>query len=137
MKVTVDGREVERLEKSIGRAAGAAEKDAQAIVAKGALNIKKDAQRVARSFRRAPLYWSTINYDVRSRSGVIAADIGPDKTKRVGGGPHRTPGNLGGLLEYGSVNNPPHPHLRPAAARELPRFEKALRDAASRALEER
>lgn len=129
MKVKIDGHEVEALDRVIKRAAGAAYKDAQAVVTRGALNIKRDAARRISGLRHARAYPRAISYDAVRLAAGPAADIGPDK--------HRTQGPLGNLLEYGSANNPPHPHMRPAAAAELPKFERALGALARQAMEGR
>jgi hypothetical protein len=130
VKITVDGREVENFERRLGKvAAGVVLRDARAVVEKGALNIKKDAAQRIRGLAHARAYPFSITYDVYSGLTGPVAEIGPDKTKRQGA--------LGNILEYGTVNNPPHPHMRPAADRELPRFEKALQDLATRLLEDR
>jgi hypothetical protein len=93
---------------------------------KGALNIKKDAQRRIRGLAHARAYPNSITYDVHDGLRGPFAEIGPDKEKRQGA--------LGNLLEYGSVNNPPHPHVRPAADREEPRFAKAVQELVERQL---
>lgn len=98
-----------------------------AIVKKGAQNIKDEAVRTASGMAHAPLYPRSISYDVSvSGRGNVEAEIGPDKD--------RPQGALGNLLEYGSVNNPPHAHMGPALDREGPGFEKAIETAAGEAL---
>jgi hypothetical protein len=130
MKITVDGREVEDFQKTLAKvASGPVLKDITAVVAKGALNIKRDAAKRAGGMAHAPAYPRSITYDLRAGWTGPYADIGPDKQKRQGA--------LGNVLEYGTVNNPPHPHLRPAADAEQPRFEKAIEDLVARPLEGR
>lgn len=96
------------------------------VTAKGALNVKKDWQRRWSGIAHAPTIPYTITYDSHETATGGWAEIGPDKSKQVGGGPHRTPGNLGTLLEYGSANNAPIPGGLPALQAEQPRFERAL-----------
>jgi len=82
---------------------------AKKIVGKGSLQIKREAQRIikAASKRRyLPHYPRSITYDVKAAGAVVSSEIGPDASKLQGG--------LGGLLENGSVNNSPIPHLNPA-----------------------
>jgi len=83
--------------------------DAKKIVGKGAMQVKKEAQRIIRErSKRGYLkhYPKAISYDVEASGAVVSAEIGP-KTDRLQGG-------LGRLIENGSVNNAPIPHLSPA-----------------------
>lgn len=86
---------------------------AAAVVAKAAVNVKQEARRnaTASSGSHAKKYPATIGYDVVD--GGLGAEIGP---KRQG------QGNLGPILENGSVNNPPHRDLGRALDAEEPRF---------------
>ena len=118
--MTFDGREVEGLKETLAKAAAGLGKDVEQVVARGALNIKKDAAKRIGGLAHARAYPRSITYDMRPGLKGPSAEIGPDKSRRQGA--------LGNLLEYGSVNNPPRPHMRPAAEAELPRFERALED---------
>lgn len=108
------------------------QREALAIVERGALNIKKQWADNARasSGRYAPAYPSSISYDLMSVgaavAGVLSAEIGPDKARRQGA--------LGNLLEFGSVNNPPHDDGGRALRQEGPGFEKALGEVTLKAL---
>jgi hypothetical protein len=104
------------------------------VVQKGALNIKTDARHRSSGIRHAPMYPYTITYDTTARGGLVQAEIGPDPTKQVGGGPFRTPGNLGAILEYGAPKSAPIPHLGPALDTERPKFERELEAVALRSL---
>lgn len=104
-----------------------------------AFGIKKAAAAAASGIAHAPLYPYTITYDTTDH-GVgkgVSAEIGPDKDKQVGGGPHRTPGNLGHILEYGLPGTPPQAHLGPALDRWSPDFVTGLEKAAADALDGR
>jgi hypothetical protein len=96
-----------------------APQEAKAVVSKTALEIKNQARsNIAASGRGAGYkkhYPSTIAYDLFDNG--MTAEIGPEKKGQ---------GNLGNLLEYGSVNNAPLPHLGPALDNETPRFEDEL-----------
>lgn len=103
--------------------------DVTAVVKKGAVNVKAgwraNAIRTAGDHARAYPY--SITFDEPVRDGrTVSAEIGPDKAKRQGA--------LGNLLEYGSANNPPHNDGKNAADDEAPRFERALGQAALKAL---
>ncbi|WP_327378010.1 hypothetical protein OG393_31035 [Streptomyces sp. NBC_01216] len=79
-----------------------AQAQVQAVVERGALNVKNGwrGNAWASAGRHARLYPSSISYDMRPHPGGAAAEIGPDKS--------RPQGPLGNLLEFGSSKNPPH-----------------------------
>lgn len=124
--LTFNTDEVAAVADILAHAPDVAAEEIRAVVARGALQIKLDAQRRISGLRHAPAYPRSISYDTHVTRGAVWAEIGPDKTRRQG--------PLGNLLEYGSVKNPPHPHMRPAAEAEAPRFEKALEALAVKAL---
>jgi hypothetical protein len=93
--------------------------DGKKIVGQGCLNIKKDAQRIIRANSPRgylPHYPRAIGYDVTAHAADIVGEVGPDAGKLQGG--------LGRIIEYGTVNNAPIPHLSPSLDAELPRFER-------------
>lgn len=141
MKVHIEnltGRSgLEGLAADLGEASQASPAEVRKVVAKGALNIRTDARQRASGIRHAPTYPFTITYDSHPTPGGAYANIGPDKSKEVGGGPHRTPGDLGVFFEYGGPHNAPRPHLGPALEAERPRFERSLADLEVRLLERR
>jgi hypothetical protein len=94
--------------------------EVRGVVAKGALNIKKDVRRAWANLRHAPALPRSVGYDVKVRGLTVTAEVGPDKSKRQGA--------LGVFLEYGSVHNAPRPALAPAADAEEPRLASALED---------
>jgi hypothetical protein len=98
----------------------------RAVVAKGALNIKKDWQDGWKGLAHAPRLPFAISYDTAELVGGASAVIGPDKTK--------TQGALGNLLEFGSANSGPHPAGQAALDREEPRFLAALEQIAGEVL---
>jgi len=126
MGIEFDTHEITVLADAITKASRVAPADAAKVVFVGALNIKKDAaQRIRGHKRLKKLPWS-IDFDTyRSLKGP-AAEIGPNHAKGQGA--------LGNIAEYGTVNNPPIPFMRPAADAEQPLFEKAMEDLAVKAL---
>lgn len=110
----------------IDEGARSAVKEVRQVVSRGGLNIKRDAAKAISGLAHAPAYPRSITYDLSQTGDEIAADIGPDKQRRQGA--------LGNVLEYGTLKNPPHPHMLPAADRELPKFGKALEVLAARLL---
>jgi hypothetical protein len=134
----IEGRSgLDGLAADLDRAAQASPAEVRKVVAKGALNIKTDARKRASGIAHAPTYPYTITYDTVATPSGATAEIGPDKDKQVGGGPHRTPGNLAVFLEFGGPHNAPQPHLGPALETERPKFERALSDLEVRLLEGR
>jgi hypothetical protein len=127
--------ELRKLVADFEAAAQIAPVEARKVVAKGAFNIKKDAQGRVAGIAHAPLYGRTITYDSHETPAGGWAEIGPDKEKQVGGGKHHTPGNLGHLFEFGGPRNAPIPHMAPAARAEEPKFAKAMEDLAIRLAE--
>jgi hypothetical protein len=91
--------------------------EAKKVCGQGSLNIKRDAKRAIRAathYGYLPHYPKSITYEVTDSGTVVRSEIGPDAAKRQGG--------LGRLLELGSQNNAPIPHLIPALDREEPKF---------------
>jgi len=127
MSLRVDHHDLDRWTLRLGEAVSAAPDEAAKVVEKGALNIKKGAQARVSGLRHAPAYPRSITYDMGWDLRGPVAEIGPDKTKRQGA--------LGNILEYGTVNNAPIPHIKPATDEELPRYERAMEDLAARLLE--
>ncbi len=118
---------------ALHRAAERAPAEARAVVSKGALNIKDDWretwQRELAGGHAQRLHYS-VGYDVSSGGGDdIIAVIGPDADK------DRLQGPLGGIIEFGSVNNAPIPAGGPALLKESPRFEDQLGDLGERLLD--
>lgn len=100
-------------------------------VKRGAYNIKKDAfwrvqSVIAGGAGYAREYPYSITYDISSSPTRVVAEIGPDKDKPQGA--------LGNLIEFGSSNNPPYPHLYPAAETEQPKTELQVTRAALKAM---
>lgn len=109
-----DFSELDRWTADLRAAPAVTRAQARAVVAKGSLNIKTEARRNAPGGSHAPYYASSISFDVTETPIEIMGEVGPAQGRRQWG--------LGNLLEYGSVNNPPHPHLEPALDHEAPRF---------------
>lgn len=112
-----------RLAHDLSEAPRKAQRDALAVVEHAAVNVKKGWADNARqsSGHHAPMYPNSISYDISlgaALAGRVEAEVGPDKTKRQGA--------LGNLLEFGSVNSPPHNDGGRALREEAPKFEAAL-----------
>ncbi|MFJ6616675.1 hypothetical protein ACIQOW_03700 [Kitasatospora sp. NPDC091335] len=119
--MTADVSGLEALADYLARAGAEMDRKTRQVLAKGALNIKRDwaANARASSGRYAPHYPRSISYDPPTvgPAGAFVV-IGPDKGA--------TQGALGNLLEYGSSKNPPHNDGGRALAAEEPRFLAAI-----------
>lgn len=118
------------LERDLHKAAMEAVPAAKKIVGKGSLNIKKNAQRIIRGASHRgylPHYPRSIGYTVKASGTVVSSEIGPESAKLQGG--------LGRLLEYGSRNNAPIPHLNPALDAEEGPFFRYMEDLGEKLLE--
>lgn len=125
-RIGFDGSELAYIATSIDKASAVAAAETAKVVAKGALNIKDGARRRVAGLRHARRYPNSIDYDLYVTGRGAIADVGANKNKPQGA--------LGNLLEYGSVKNAPIPHIAPAAAEEMPRFEAAMDALAVKAL---
>jgi hypothetical protein len=108
---------LKELAADLNKAAETVVEQAKRIVGRGSLNVKKDAQRIVRGASTRgylPHYPRSISYDVTASGDTVTGEIGPDRAKLQGG--------LGRIIEYGTVNNAPIPHLSPALDAELPRL---------------
>jgi hypothetical protein len=127
----IDLSQVTRLAEDLEHAPARCVAAVTPVIKRGAYNIKRDAfwriqAVVSGGAGYARQYPYSITYDVHVAPTRVAAEIGPDKDKPQGA--------LGNLLEYGSANNPPYPHLTPAFNTEVKRAEVALSRAALKAI---
>jgi hypothetical protein len=127
VSISIEHGDLDRWALKLGETLSKAPREAAKVVERGALQIKNGARRRAGGLAHAPAYPASISYDSWMGLSGPAAEIGPDKGRRQG--------SLGNLIEYGSVNNAPIPHIAPAADEELPRFEKAMEDLAEKLLQ--
>lgn len=111
----------------LASAAANAPGEAEKVVKRGALNVKRDAVKRVTGLAHLPHYPRSIGYDVDRQGAVTEAIVGPDTDKRQG--------SLGHLVELGSPTSAPHPHMYPAADAEEPRFTKAMEDLAVELIE--
>jgi hypothetical protein len=111
---------LEALIAELARAGAEADRQAQQVVSRGALNIKRDwaANARASSGRYAPHYPGAIGYDLLTTPAGTSAVIGPDKDRRQG--------PLGNILEFGTSRQGGHNDGGRALAVEEPRFLAAV-----------
>jgi hypothetical protein len=120
------------LQADLRKAAKEAVPAAKKIVGKGSLSIKQTAKRIIREASHhgyLPHYPRAISYDVKASGTVVSSEIGP-KTEKLQGG-------LGRILEEGTVNNAPIPHLAPALDAEEHVFYGYMEDLGEQLLEGR
>lgn len=118
--------EVTVLADAITKASAPKRADVEAVVFKGALNIKKDAQRRISGHKRWRRLKYAIDFDTFYSLKGPAAEIGPNHAKPQG--------NLGHVPEYGTPTSPPIRYMAPAADAEEPKFAKAMEALAVKAL---
>jgi hypothetical protein len=98
------------LARDMNTAANTAVAGTYKVVEVGATKVKKESRKIAAGIgKHVPKYPSTITYDIAFVFGGVEAQIGPEK---------RGQGNLGTILQNGSVNSGPHDHLNGPAERE-------------------
>jgi hypothetical protein len=103
---------------SLDKATSRLDPEVMLVLAKAGLNIKTGAVRRVSGHAHLPAYPHAISYDVTHGFGGPSVDVGPDKG--------RGQGALGNLVEFGSVNNAPIPHLAPELDIEAAKTEVAL-----------
>jgi HK97 gp10 family phage protein len=109
--------DLDDLTRDLNAAADKTYEETRKVLSKGALNIKTDWREKARTYQKAPRLFRSITYTLDGLTAEIGPVIGHS-------------GSLGGIYEYGTVNNAPQPAGAPALKAETPRFEKALGDMA-------
>jgi hypothetical protein len=123
---------LEELDEDLQRAIADAIPAAKKIAGKGALKVKKRAREIIKAnspHGYLPHYPYSISYDVTAHGPVVTAEIGP-KTEKLQGG-------LGRIIEEGTVNNSPIPHLSPALDEEENTFYGYMEDLGESLLEGR
>ena len=100
--------------------------EAEKVISKGSLNVKNEARDLISGRAHLPHYPQSITYDIDRDAVSVTGTIGPDKDLLQG--------PLGTIIENGSVNNAPIPHLNPALDNEEPRTVNAAEDLGERLL---
>jgi hypothetical protein len=100
------------------KAADTAVEQTKKVVGAGCNNIKKDAKKRVAGYAHLPHYPRSISYEVTADGTTVVGVVGPDRSKLQGG--------LGRVIELGTVNNAPIPHLAPALELEFPTFERYI-----------
>ena len=122
MSFYVDASEALVVADALGKIAGSAVKDVDAIVKKGAQNIKEEMARDVRGSSHFKGMAGSISYDSDYRLGQPAYEIGPDKS--------RPGGSLGNIYYFGTSRGGGTGDLEKPLRSEGPRLESALADLA-------
>lgn len=125
MSVTVDASQVHALAVDLRKVPAKVHPQVKAVVAKGALNVKKGMREEASGHRFLQHFPYTITYDVTTTPTSIEAEIGPDHGK--------TQGPLAGVVYFGTSNSGPVANLTGPLERELPVFERFLAEVVAKA----
>ena len=120
---SIDLSEFKALSAGLGRASAAMVAAERAVVAKAAVNIKKDARSRVSDDPRWRRLEPTLNYDIFGLNAIVGYEDSGQ-------------GELASIAEYGSSRHAPHPALLPAAQAEAPRFEKATLAVALKVVED-
>lgn len=111
--------DLERLIRDLNREALLTPAKVSGVVAKGAVNIKKDWRQRASGIAHAPHYPKSIGYDPRITPEGFEAVIGPEDSPT-------DQGFLGPILEFGGAHNSPRNDGGQALETEAPKFKAAL-----------
>lgn len=101
---------LEDLDAVLQRAITEAVPEARKIVAKGCLEIKRNAKKIIKAASHRgylPHYPKSISYDTSVEGTVIRGEIGPEIGRALQAG-------LGTILEQGTLTSAPIPHMSPA-----------------------
>lgn len=110
--------ELRRVAENLGRIAGAAVKDVDAVVQRGALNIKNEMASDARGSRHFKGMAGSISYDSHYGVGAVRYVVGPDKSRRGG--------SLGNIYYFGTSRGGGSGDIEKPLRTEGPRFNAAL-----------
>lgn len=122
MSFYVDASESMVVAANLGQIAGSALKDVDAVVKRGAQNVKEEMAADARSSRHFRGMAGAISYDSDYRIGEAAYEVGPDKG--------RAGGSLGNIYYFGTSRGGGTGDLEKPLRSEGPRLEQALGDLA-------
>lgn len=119
--MSADARDLERFATDLGRVGSKAVREAEKVVFKGAMNVKRGmAQELRASTHFRPIARS-VDFDFKSSRDGIEAEIGPKH------GPGE-PGNLANIAYFGTSRGGGTVDFMKPFNNEVPRFEKAIAD---------
>lgn len=136
--ISVDKSQLDRLSVDVGKVPAASGKNLFAAMEGTAVNVRDTARENATGMAHAPAFPRSITYDIGAGYSLlretfggggadsITAEIGPDKDLPQG--------DLGNLIEFGSVNNPPQGIMHGALQANEADFERGVTRAIDDAL---
>lgn len=110
--------ELRALAENLGRIAGSAVKDVDAVAQKGALNIKNEMVSDARGSKHFKGMAGSISYESAYRLGGVRYVVGPDKSRRGG--------SLGNIYYFGTSRGGGSGDIEKPLRSEGPRFQAEL-----------
>lgn len=116
--------ELRELSENMGKIAGSALKDVDAVVQKGALNVKKEMAYSAVWSKHFKGMAGSISYDSHYLPGKVRYVIGPDKSRRGGA--------LGNIAYFGTSRGGGTLDIEQPLRSEGPRLQSALADLAAK-----
>lgn len=124
MSFYVDASEALVVASNLGKIAGSTVDEVDAILKKGAQNIKTEMEMDLRWSEHFKGMAGSISYDSDYRIGEPAYEIGPDKSRRGG--------SLGNIYYFGTSRGGGHGDLEKPLRSEEPRLTSALADLAGK-----
>lgn len=124
MSFYVDASEAFVVADALGKIAGSDLPEVDAVLKKGAQNIKEEMARDVRGSSHFKGMAGSISYDSDYRIGQPAYEIGPDKS--------RPGGSLGNIYYFGTSRGGGTGDLEKPLRSEVPRVESALADLAGK-----
>lgn len=122
MSFSMDASEVKRLAANLGKIASASLKDVDAVLKKGAQNVKDEMVADAKGSTHFKGMAGAISYDSAYSVGTPRYEVGPDKS--------RSGGALGNIYYFGTSRGGGSGDIEKPLRSESPRLEKALGDLA-------
>lgn len=122
MSFSMDLSEVTRLAVNLGKIAGSSVKDVDAVMKKGAQNVKDEMTADVRGSTHFKGMAGSISYDSAYGVGAVRYEVGPDKSRRGGA--------LGNIYYFGTSRGGGSGDIEKPLRSESPRLEKALGDLA-------
>lgn len=116
--------ELRKLSENLGKVAGSAVKDVDAVVQKGALNVKKELAYSAVWSKHFKGMAGSISYDSHYLPGRVRYEVGPDKNRRGGA--------LGNIAYFGTSRGGGTLDIEQPLRSEGPRLQGALADLAAK-----
>lgn len=119
--MSADARELESFAMDLGRAGDKAMKDVEAVVFKGAMNVKRGMVQELQSSQHFRSIAKSVDFDIESRPNGVEAEIGPKSGARE-------PGNLANIAYFGTSRGGGTVDFMKPFEAEKPRFEQAIQE---------